>query len=164
MHCSTHTPWYNNPNNMQWGIQIIKIFIVQLSPPSCSYTHILTQSIMFTNTLSLCSFRDWQTEFHNHIQQHIKYYIFREEEERQKIWNWITASTPWWFKSSGMFRLVDLIVPNDSEDHSASTFWAKKSKESSCAGQYGYITQVWIIGVGCKAMQVEVLCTGHSCR
>jgi hypothetical protein len=31
----SHLPWFGNPNNICWRVQILKVFTVQISPDSC---------------------------------------------------------------------------------------------------------------------------------
>ena len=62
----------DNPNNIGWGLQMVKLLIMQLAPVFDTF-FILVPNVflntLFLISLSLCSSLIWETKFHTHIKQ-----------------------------------------------------------------------------------------------
>ena len=65
--CPSHPSWFDQADNICWGVQIFKLFIMQFSPVPC-YSP-LSLSTLYSNTIGLCSSFMWETKFHTHTEQ-----------------------------------------------------------------------------------------------
>jgi hypothetical protein len=58
MPCLSHQPWLDHSNYTWRSVQVMKLLIMQFSPTSCHFirrTPNILLSVLFSNTLSLCS-------------------------------------------------------------------------------------------------------------
>lgn len=81
MHLS-HPPWFDHPNSMCSGVQIMKPLIMQLYPASCSF-HLGTKWLPhhpIQDTLNLCSYKNYIPIKYTFIHTHMYTCKFRWEE------------------------------------------------------------------------------------
>jgi hypothetical protein len=39
----SHPPWFDGPNNIWWSVEVMKLLILQYSPPSCLFLHLMSK-------------------------------------------------------------------------------------------------------------------------
>ena len=101
MTCPSHAPWYEHPNNIWWGVQIIQILIMNFSSlllfppasaqvsPSAPYPQIPQPMFMLM--------RNWVPQSRkqtNYSSVYFNIHVFGQNVARQMILDWMTAGTP----------------------------------------------------------------------
>ena len=104
LHCSYHSCWFNHPNNICWGVQIIKFPIMKFSPLPCyliplrpkySNQHpiLIHSQPTFLPQCEISSFTLIQNKF-IYIYIYLNVYILEQQTGRQTILHQMIASIP----------------------------------------------------------------------
>jgi hypothetical protein len=101
MHCVSHSFLIDQPNNIWWGVQVIKLLSMQSSPPPCYFATLRPKYLpqrSISNTLSLCSSLSVTHQVSHSYKTtggNIVLYILISRNNLQVLFFWISRTKIW---------------------------------------------------------------------